>query len=167
MKTLNSIRFAGLLLGSLFLLNLSARADEAENPTGEQPATEAPAAAESPAPPRKQYIDPFSGMPLPDYSYTNNLPVPTRWRTLTVDPFSRTPLPTSVAPAPPKPKVAEESEPEFIPPIRVELPPGSSVARSSPPPVTRSRYGAPRLWELAFSETDHWDFPPGTVLRRK
>src|SRR5262245_10645327 len=112
MKTFTPIRFAGLLLGSLFLLTLLARADEAENPTDEQPATEAPATAETPAPPRKQYIDPFSGMPLPEYSYTNSLPVPTRWRTLTVDPFSRTPLPTLVAPAPPKPKVIEGDEPE-------------------------------------------------------
>jgi hypothetical protein len=174
MKTLNPIRFAGLFLGSLLLLALFARADETDSLIEEQAATEvpmtlespAPATPESPAPARKQYIDPFSGMPLPEYSYTNSLPVPTRWRTLTVDPFSGTPLPAIVAPVTPKPVVVPESEPEFIPPIWVELPPGAYVARSSTRPIPSAIRIAPRLWEMVFSETDRWDFPPGAVLRR-
>ena len=167
MKILISIRSAGLLLSSLLLLPVLARADETENPTEEQPATETQTTPESPAPPRKQYIDPFSGMPLPEYSYTNSLPVPARWRTLTVDPFSRMPLPPIVAPVTPKPPVVSENEPEFTPPIQVELPPGAYVARTSPASVARAIHEALRPWSIATSEEDRWDFPPGAVLKRR
>ncbi len=163
------LRTAGLLVSSLLLLVLAqtvwaqTATDGSENSESNAPATEP---APAPTPPRKQYIDPFSRMPLPDYSYTNRLPVPTRWRTLAVDPFSRTPLPPLVAPAPPKPPVEEESEPEFIPPIRVELPPGATVSRGSAPKAPRAFRGTLRPWEYAFSD-DRWDFPPGATLRRR
>jgi len=131
----------------------------------------------SPTPPPRQYISPFSGLPLPAYSYTNRNAQAAPFsqsRSLTVDPFSRTPLPTATNPPPPVPA---ETILEVISPSILEMPPGASLQRvtraaavihaTATPPADVPRASVPARRPVEYPGADRYEFPPGATLRRK
>ena len=164
-KRLLTRRIGHLVVGFLSLVGLVTSLGLAES--GPEVSEVPPA-----APPPKQFISPFSGVPLTEYSdslYTNNLPVPPSFRpVLIVDPFSHTPLAYrekgSVTPSLPGETVAE-----MFPPPKVDLPPGASVRqiRPKPVPVPAALESAPFFFASETLELVTYDFPPGSVLPRR
>jgi len=119
------------------------------------------------APPPKQFISPFSGVPLTEYSdslYTNNLPVPPSFNpVLIVDPFSHTLLAYREKAAV-LPSIPGETVAEMFPPQNVDLPPGASVRKIASKPVLVGIKSAPPFLKSQAPELINYDFPPGSVL---
>jgi hypothetical protein len=152
----------GLLLG----LSASLSTSNAQTTNDVQVAPEAPAVSQG-----RQFVSPFSGVPLRAYAVTNfdaSGAGIVGVGGLYLDPFSRTPLGI----AKPLPKaVGPERMPERILPIIVELPPGASISRvilATESSVAAGPVGfSPVKVPLIFAESTRFDFPPAARVRRE